>query len=73
MAEGITTTDLKTPDEWQEITGITILDADGWGGKDGRPWTDKIGYVEWNKRMSRSTVQMKSIEQYREITKSLGG
>lgn len=49
--------DLKTPEEWQRITGVTVIDADGWGGKNGRSFEDAIGYVEWNRRMSRSTVE----------------
>lgn len=68
VAEEKITNELKTPDEWQAITGITIVDADGWGGKDGRPFTDKIGYTEWCRRMSRSTVQVKTMGEFEKLT-----
>jgi hypothetical protein len=44
-----------TPKEWQEKTGITILDPDGWR-KDGKSFDEPIDLNEWNERMFISTV-----------------
>lgn len=47
-----------TPEQWQERTGIRVLDRDGWS--DGKPWTDPIWYPEWQRRMSASTVEQRT-------------
>lgn len=48
----------RYPSEWEEFTGIKILDPDGWRF-DNRPWDVPIDEAEWVMRMSRSTVMNK--------------
>ncbi|PBC38518.1 hypothetical protein CJ179_38635 [Rhodococcus sp. ACS1] len=47
---------LRTPTEWSYRLGITILDPDGWRGKDGRNYLDPIDEDEYFRRMSVSTT-----------------
>lgn len=50
---------LLTPDEWCRREGIEILDADGWQGKNGRPWTDAIPRTEFLRRAVTSTQRFR--------------
>jgi hypothetical protein len=43
-----------TPREWQAVTGITILDNDGWR-TDNKPFTDEITHEEFTRRAFEST------------------
>ncbi len=47
----------KIPTEWEKITGIRILDPDGWR-QDNKDWWEPIDEEEWEKRMMQSTIQM---------------
>jgi hypothetical protein len=49
--------DLKTPKVWEQTTGITVLDADGWRGRTGRDYADEISEEEFRYRASHSTVR----------------
>jgi hypothetical protein len=49
-------TDLKSPAEWETITGRRVHDPDGWRGADGRPWTDPITREEFDRRAALSTT-----------------
>lgn len=49
--------DLKTPREWAKVTGIEVLDADGWRGRTGRSFTDEISEEEFRYRASFSTIR----------------
>ncbi|MFC5268438.1 hypothetical protein ACFPJ1_40570 [Kribbella qitaiheensis] len=46
---------LKTAEEWCQIEGVQILDADGWRGRDGRDWTDPISLAEFQERLATCT------------------
>jgi hypothetical protein len=48
--------ELKTPDEWCAILGARILDADGWRGAGGRPWSDPISREEFDLRLIVCTI-----------------
>ena len=48
--------DLRTPDEWCAAYGIQIMDPDGWRGSKGRPWTDPIDVVEFQRRLWICTI-----------------
>lgn len=50
-----TENELKTPTEWCRLEGVEILDADGWRGRDGRPWTDPITLAEFRDRLITCT------------------
>jgi hypothetical protein len=43
----------RRPSEWEQITGIKILDPDGW--RDGTRWETPLTEREWKKRMQKST------------------
>lgn len=46
----------RLPSEWEEISGITVLDPDGWDRKNyDVSWNTPIDEEEWYHRMSRST------------------
>lgn len=47
--------ELKTPDEWQEVTGVRVLDPDGWR-RDGKSWTEAIPEEEFRQRATWSTL-----------------
>ncbi len=54
---------LRTPKEWQVLTGITIMDPDGWRGiNSSRSFDDPISEEEWNQRMAVSTIMMQHVE-----------
>lgn len=48
---------LKSPRDWAKVTGIEILDADGWRGRNGREFTDRISEEEFRYRASISTIR----------------
>lgn len=48
---------LKSPREWAKVTGIEVLDADGWRGSTGRDFTEAISEDEYRYRASFSTVR----------------
>lgn len=50
MREG----DMRPPQEWCWIQGVTILDPDGWRW-DGKDWDEPITEAEFTERASRST------------------
>lgn len=52
-----TQTALKTPEEWCQIEGVQILDADGWRGRDGRDWNDPISLAEFQERLVICTMR----------------
>ncbi len=49
--------EIRTPDEWQKLTGITILDPDGWRA-DGFDFNKPISEADWNRRMLQSTCRI---------------
>lgn len=52
--------DLRTPEQWlltDEFKGLRILDPDGWRGRNGRDWEDKISHDEFQSRLARCTVE----------------
>lgn len=52
----------KRPTRWEEITGIQVLDEDGWRSNYERdnlkpkPWKKQITFTEFVKRAGHSTV-----------------
>ena len=44
------------PATWERLTGIRIIDPDGWRGPNGEKWETPITKEEWNRRMAVSTV-----------------
>jgi hypothetical protein len=48
---------LRTPTEWESVTGIRVIDPDGWRGVGGRSWEEPITEAEWDKRVSVSTIE----------------
>lgn len=50
---------LRTPDEWCRLEGVEILDADGWRGRNGRPWEDPITLAEFKTRLVVCTMRHK--------------
>lgn len=44
------------PATWERLTGIRILDADGWREPNAKEWETPITKEEWNKRMMVSTI-----------------
>ena len=45
-----------TPNEWCEIFGVEVIDADGWRGE--RDWQTPIGLREFMWRYNESTVRI---------------
>ena len=43
------------PETWQKLTGITVLDPDGWR-RDNKSWNTPLTEKQWNERMCISTV-----------------
>ncbi len=43
----------RTPAEWEKLTGIKIIDPDGWR-QDGKDCNELIDKQEWEKRMMQS-------------------
>lgn len=53
----MTAHDLRTSDEWQEATGIRVLDPDGWNRRDfERSWSERITVDEFRRRCWPSTL-----------------
>jgi hypothetical protein len=54
--------ELRTSEEWNKDDGIVILDADGWDRKNFKfSWfEERINRDEYNRRISISTIQLKS-------------
>lgn len=48
--------ELLTPDQWCAKYGIRIHDPDGWRGRNGRPFTDRITLAEFQHRATRCTA-----------------
>lgn len=52
--------ELKTPKEWQVVTGVVVMDPDGWRSKCGkhepRDFNDPITQEEFEDRLSISTI-----------------
>lgn len=46
---------VRTPKEWEIVTGIVIMDPDGWR-VDNKSFQDYIDEDEWNRRMMISTI-----------------
>lgn len=44
------------PSTWERLTGIRIIDPDGWRGPHGKKWGAPITEEEWSQRMMVSTV-----------------
>lgn len=53
----ITSTTLKTPAEWSVLDRVIIHGADGWRGRDAKPFTEPITYTEFLRRMSTSSIE----------------
>lgn len=47
-----------TPAEWCRVTGVRILDPDGWRGDGGRDWAEPVTLIEFQERAGRSTREM---------------
>ncbi len=56
----------RTGDEWCRVTGIIILDPDGWDRTNDSFLTEKIGFGEFLKRKTMSTTCLsdKALELY---------
>lgn len=52
-----TETDLKTPAEWARLDDCLILDADGWNGRDPKPFDEPITQAEYEHRRAISTCR----------------
>ena len=48
--------ELRTPQEWQEIMGVVIMDPDGWRTKDAPAWDEPITQSEFQTRAAISTI-----------------
>jgi hypothetical protein len=46
----------RRPAEWERLTGIRIMDPDGWRSPQEKDWSEPIDEDEWKVRMMRSTV-----------------
>ena len=47
---------LKKPEEWEEISGIRVVDPDGWR-RDGASFDEPCTQAQFRKRCGESTVQ----------------
>lgn len=45
-----------TPKTWCSITGITVLDPDGWR-EDNKDWDEPIAFGEFQRRVNNSTAK----------------
>jgi len=45
------------PATWERLTGIRIVDPDGWRGPSAQKWGVPITEAEWSQRMVVSTVE----------------
>jgi hypothetical protein len=50
------TEEVRYPDEWEEETGITVIDPDGWRGANGKSWYVPISRDEFMQRTMFSTL-----------------
>lgn len=48
---------MKTPEQWADEVGITILDPDGWR-IDGKDFEEPITFEDFEHRLVNSTIQM---------------
>lgn len=48
---------LRTPEQWCEVTGVEILDPDGWR-MDGQHFEEPIGFEEFERRLVYCTIRM---------------
>ena len=54
-----------SPSEWVDLTGVVILDPDGWDRQNmAASWTERITIDEFKVRASRSTIDL---VRYREV------
>ena len=56
MTPSETSVELNKPEDWERITGITIMDADGWRSPGDPPYEKPISRDEFMRRMSISTI-----------------
>ncbi|HEY3559635.1 MAG TPA: hypothetical protein VGL05_19335 [Kribbella sp.] len=49
--------DLRTPTEWAKLEDCLILDADGWNGRDAKPFDEPITQAEYERRRAISTCR----------------
>lgn len=47
---------VRTPAEWEAVTGIEIVDNDGWRGVNGKSMTVPITLAEFKTRCNESTI-----------------
>lgn len=47
---------VRTPSEWEEVSGVVVLDPDGWRGKDEMPWSEPIEWSDFARRAAISTT-----------------
>jgi hypothetical protein len=48
---------------WEQLTGIRVVDPDGWRSPQEKDWSEPIDKAEWEERMMRSTVQHQPSDQ----------
>jgi len=48
---------MKTPREWEQITGIRVLDPDGWRGRNRKSFLAEISHQEFMRRVNYSTCE----------------
>ena len=53
-----------TPDLWETILGVRIIDADGWRTPDSPSWSTMITREDFISRMRISTVEVTDPERY---------
>lgn len=51
------TGEVRTPEEWMWVTGILIMDPDGWRREGDPPWSQPITREEFIRRAGVSTVR----------------
>lgn len=52
------TGELRTPDEWCALYGLTIADPDGWRDRDAPAWDQPIGLPEFWTRFTQCTARL---------------
>jgi hypothetical protein len=56
---------LRTPAEWSALTGVTVMDPDGWRGTrilPAKSWEEPIGRDEWEQRLAVSTQSLSTTQ-----------
>lgn len=54
-----TDSELRTPDEWQTVTGITVRDPDGWDRHNfAEDWAKPLTKMEFIRKAMMSTVEL---------------